>query len=110
MVRAHWSDPKCFRALADYLESLPKNARFAASLCGRQFEFPVIILSAATATPEELQEREAWVRESRVGKHIRLPDSGHWIHLEQPDVVLTTISELLDKQKGPLAVEPPRGQ
>jgi pimeloyl-ACP methyl ester carboxylesterase len=58
-------------------------------------EIPFIVLSAATATDAELAERESWVAASKRGRHVRVKETGHWIQLEQPDVVVAAVRELL---------------
>ncbi|MGI9072877.1 MAG: alpha/beta fold hydrolase [Bryobacteraceae bacterium] len=93
-LRAHWSRPKCFRAMAEYLESLPQSAR-TASLMPIAPEIPFIVLSASSANDAELQERDSWVQQSRCGRHIRIEESGHWLQLERPDVVVAAIREMI---------------
>lgn len=94
LVRSHWSDPKCFRALSEYLGCLPESALYASRLAPLR-GIPTTILSAASATPGELQERDRWVSESGLGRHIRVPDSGHWLHLEHPDLVIGAVREMV---------------
>jgi len=53
------------------------------------------VLSAANATHEQLQEREAWARLSPRGKHIRARKSGHWIQLDEPELVVEAIRDML---------------
>jgi pimeloyl-ACP methyl ester carboxylesterase len=98
IVRAHWSRPKCFRAMAAYLESLPESAR-SALLMPIPAEIPFIILSAANATEAELEERDSWVRQSPRGRHIRIEKSGHWLQMEKPEIVVGVIQELVQKAK-----------
>ena len=93
MMRAQWSDPKCFRALADYLECLPASAAVAVKLPRHQ-EIPIVILSAATATAEELREREERVASSSQGKHVRVENAGHWLQFDRPEIVVTAIRSL----------------
>jgi pimeloyl-ACP methyl ester carboxylesterase len=103
-LRAHWSRPKCFRAMAAYLEALPESAR-TAILMPIPPEIPFIVLSASSANDAELQERDSWVQQSRCGRHIRIEESGHWLQLERPDVVVAAIQELVglarNKKKAP---------
>lgn len=94
LVRAHWSRPKCFEAMALYLESLPASARAALRLPIPP-EIPFTILSASSATAAELAERDAWVAQSQRGRHIRLPQCGHWVQLEQPEVVVEAVRALI---------------
>ena len=95
MIRAHWSRPKCFLAMAEYLSCLPESARAALPMSLPE-QLPVIILSASSATPEELKERDSWIDQSAFARHIRLDQCGHWIQLERPDVVVEAVRELVD--------------
>lgn len=105
LVRAHWSEPKCFRALAAYLACLPESAREAAKTVLPP-GMPMIILSAANANLAELQERDHWIASNGTGKHIQVHDSGHWLHLEHPQVLLTAINEILTAARERLASAP----
>ncbi|MFL6352231.1 MAG: alpha/beta fold hydrolase [Bryobacteraceae bacterium] len=98
-LRAHWSRPKCFRAMAAYVEALPEIAR-TAILMPIPPDIPFIILSASSATIAELQERDSWVQQSRWGRHIRIEESGHWLQLERPDAVVAAIHELVSLARG----------
>lgn len=93
-IRSHWSSPKCFRAMADYLECLPGSARCVVDWQLRP-EIAVTVLSAANATESELAERDAWVAQSLHGKHIRVPGSGHWVQIRRPEVVVEAVRDLI---------------
>lgn len=95
MIRAHWSEPKSFVGLSSYLQSLPASCAEFVSL-GQPLDVPVTILSAANATPAELDDRAEIVRASSHGKHIIAGQSGHWIHLDQPELVLQAIRDMVD--------------
>ena len=56
---------------------------------------PMIILSASNATQAELQERDRWIASNQAGRHIRVPNSSHWLHLDNPDTVVAAIREVL---------------
>jgi pimeloyl-ACP methyl ester carboxylesterase len=93
-VRAHWSRAGSILTLAEYLEALPSCA--AAGLpMSVPAEIPVTILSAENATAEELAERDAWAAESDRGRHIKVPQTGHWLQLERPDLVVDTVREVM---------------
>jgi len=106
VVRAHWSRPKSFVALAAYLESLPASARTGLSM-PISAEMPFIVLSASNASAAEIEERESWVRQSRYGRHIRIDETGHWLQLERPDAVFDAIRELVEsyKKRAPVLCE-----
>jgi pimeloyl-ACP methyl ester carboxylesterase len=94
MVQAHWCQPKSFQGMAAYLESLPQSAREAAGL-DAPGAIPVTVLSAANATAEQLDEREAIARRSPHGQHIIARKSGHWIQLDEPELVVQAIRDLV---------------
>lgn len=95
MVRAQWCLAKSFQGMAAYLESLPESAAQAAAL-GDLEGIPITVLSAANATPKELEEREAWVRRSPRGRHIVARKSGHWIQLDEPELVVQAVREMVE--------------
>jgi pimeloyl-ACP methyl ester carboxylesterase len=96
VVRAHWSRPKAFAAMAATLELLAPSACEAANMPISP-DIPVVILSAATATAEELVERDAWAAASTRGQHIRTQGTGHWLQLEQPEVVVDAVRRLVQR-------------
>jgi len=95
MVQAHWCQPKAFLGMAEYFRALPESAEQAAAL-GDLPRIPVTILSADNSTLPQLAERDAIAGRSSRGKHVVVPDSGHWIHLDQPEVVLEAIREIVE--------------
>lgn len=84
MVRMHWSDEKCFRTMAEYLEMLPANSAIARE-AGWPAEIPAIALTVANASPEF----PGYVQ------HRIAARSGHWIQLDEPELVLQAVRELL---------------
>ena len=91
MVQAHWCQPKSFIGLANYLECLPTSAAQAAE-CG---DLPITILSASNSTAAQLAESDALASRSRKGKHLIASKSGHWIHFDEPELVIESIREML---------------
>ena len=102
VLLAHWSQSKPFLSMAEHLAALPDSAS-SVSRMQISRHIPVTILSAATATSAELAEREGWARQSFRGRHIQLPDCGHWLHLERPDAVAETIREMVEYARGSAA-------
>jgi pimeloyl-ACP methyl ester carboxylesterase len=92
VIQAHWSDQRCFSAMANYLHALPSCAEEVATLQIPN-RIPVFILSAATATEAERAERDTWVSGRAGSWHMRVDNSGHWIQLENPRLVADTVRE-----------------
>jgi pimeloyl-ACP methyl ester carboxylesterase len=95
MVKSQWSRAKGFEAMAEYLEALPDCATSARNL-SIPSEIPLIVLSAGSATEPEIRERERWVQESKRGRHLRVENTGHWLHLERPEAVIAAVKELVE--------------
>jgi pimeloyl-ACP methyl ester carboxylesterase len=94
IVRAHWSRPKAFAAMATVLDALPLSATEAAKM-PIPVEIPIVILSAGSATREELAERDAWAAHSLDGRHIKTDGTGHWLQLERPDLIVAAVRSLI---------------
>lgn len=95
-IQCHWSDPKCYAGMAEYLRALPKCAKEAASI-DLPAHLKQVILSADTATPAELAERDRWAAASTCATHLRLTGTGHWIQLDQPDALIDIIRDVVEE-------------
>jgi pimeloyl-ACP methyl ester carboxylesterase len=84
MVQAHWCQPKCFAAMADYLQALPANAAAAATL-----SIPPNVPAIALCSDYNPLDMLPGVT------YRRLEDCGHWIQLDKPEVVTQAIRDLL---------------
>ena len=101
-VAAHWSRAQSFRAMAHTLEALPACAAAIAQLTLPP-ALPVVILSSATAAPDELRERAGWLAPLAQAQHILIPETGHWLHLEQPEAVAAAVRWCVEESQGPAA-------
>ena len=93
MVRSHWCLPKNFLSVADHFRQLPlSSVQTANSL--RPLSIPVILLSAANLEPNRLAAHEALVSLSPRGQHLVAKQAGHWIQLDEPELVISSIQSL----------------
>jgi pimeloyl-ACP methyl ester carboxylesterase len=98
LIAAQWSRPQSFRAMAEALEALPA----CAAALGRPelpAELPVAILSAASATHEELRERDSWLSGLLEAQHLVIPAAGHWLHVERPEEVAEAIRWCVERAR-----------
>lgn len=93
-IRAHWCQPKSFHGMADYLANLPANAASCTSECDLG-DLPLVVLSAADSPASRVAEHKRIARSSRRGRWEMAQDSGHWIQLDRPDLVVAAIREVI---------------
>jgi pimeloyl-ACP methyl ester carboxylesterase len=82
MVAAQWCLPKSFRGMADYLEALPANAAAARS----PEHIPAVIITALHGTPEQIPG----------AIHYTAFQTGHWIQLDEPELVVRAIQDVIE--------------
>jgi pimeloyl-ACP methyl ester carboxylesterase len=94
-VAALWCLPKCFHCMAAHLLALPETS---AQVAVAEFpaEAPLIVLSANNLSPQRLRDHQEVAALSSRGKHLVAAHSGHWIHLDQPELVVHAIREVVD--------------
>jgi pimeloyl-ACP methyl ester carboxylesterase len=91
MIQAHWSDPKCFAAMAWYLKILPESA---ASVARMWLEAPVTVLSAENATAQQRADYERLAGMASRGRLEIVERCGHWVQLDRPEAVIHAIREM----------------
>ena len=98
MLRAIWVQPRFFEALASEMECLPESAAQVAA-SGDYGDTPLLVLSAGNSSTAQMMEQEAVARLSLNGKIIVVPNSGHWIQLDQPQFVIDAIREVFQSAR-----------
>ena len=98
VIAAQWSRAQSFRAMANALEALPACAA-EAGLPALHAELPVAVLSAGSAMQEELRERDGWLTGLLEAEHVILPETGHWLHLEQPEKVAEAVRWCVERAR-----------
>ena len=93
-VAAHWSEARCFRAMAGTLENLPLSVTQIDETRSLG-NLPLIVLSAGSTSAQALSEHVHDARLSVRGEHIVVPGSGHWIQLDAPIAVVDAIRTLI---------------
>jgi len=102
VVAAHWSSPKFYRGLAAHLQAVPKTV--AEMHISQAVEgVPVVLLTPGTAEPL-CSERLRLI--GPTARQVIAERSGHWLHLDQPELVLDTIRSMVEQAAlVPAAVE-----
>jgi len=98
VVQELWCQPKCFRAMADYLGVLQEGAAFVAGLRSLP-DVPVVTISSGDQLRERVGDYHDLASLSSKGRHIVARRSGHWIQFDQPELVATAIREVVDQSR-----------
>lgn len=94
-VRMLWSQARCYRSMASYVGSLPASAAVVASL-GRLGDLPLVVLSGSHHAEPRAKEQQDLARLSDNARHIVAGESAHWIHLDEPELVVNAIRDVLE--------------
>src|SRR5215472_11636063 len=95
VIRARWSRPQFFWTMANYIRSLPECAA-EVNGCAIPAHIPVTVLSGAHQPRERLKEQAAIAARSEHGRHIVADASAHWVHLDQPKLVVEAVREMVE--------------
>jgi pimeloyl-ACP methyl ester carboxylesterase len=95
-VRSHWSQPKCFVSMAGHLGSLTKSAAEIAGCDGAFGDLPMVVISAESQPSACKAEHARLAARSTRGRHIVAARTGHWVHLDDPDLVVRSIREVVE--------------
>jgi pimeloyl-ACP methyl ester carboxylesterase len=95
-VAAHWSSPRFFRGFRAHLRGV--RATVLEMQDAGSVIVPVVHFTASTSTPLDADAL------SRIGASTRqtVTSGGHWVHLDEPDLVASTIAELVEQARKPL--------
>jgi pimeloyl-ACP methyl ester carboxylesterase len=89
IIAAHWSNPRSYAGIAAHLEALPGGVEEMrdAPVAG----VPVTVLTAGRNPPVSDESIRTLGPDVR---HVVAEESGHWIHLDQPELVVEAVQEL----------------
>jgi pimeloyl-ACP methyl ester carboxylesterase len=94
VLASHWCRPSSFQTMAEYLERLPAN-------CAEPFDsaplrsIPTTVISAGRSSPEVIDAHRRTAAQSTRGRHLIAGDSGHWVQLDRPDLIIDGVKAML---------------
>jgi pimeloyl-ACP methyl ester carboxylesterase len=95
IIAALWTQPKFFDAIASQAEALPQSAAQVAA-AGDYGDIPLVVLSASSSSPSQMKGHEALAHLSSQGKHVVASKTGHWIQLDEPDLLIESIRKVVE--------------
>ena len=96
IVQMHWSQPKCFRAMADHLAALTETTSFVVGVKSLP-DVPLVIVSAGDRSEDTIAGHRQLAGLSSQGRHLVARKSGHWIQFDEPEVVVNAIRDVVDR-------------
>ena len=91
-----WSKPRFFQALGSQIGSISVSAaQVLEATAGGFGDLPLITISSTNPGDYRVRQQDALAARSTRGRHIRASKSGHWIPLDQPEVVIDAVKEIL---------------
>lgn len=107
LLASMWTRPEFFQALGSQIATIQRSAEEVRESGGLPGDVPLVVVSAAAPHPHHvtLQERLAGV--SSRGRRIVAPASGHWVPLDQPEVVVRAVREIVDEVRRVTGAAPP---
>ena len=98
LIRERWCHGRFFLTMSRYIQTLPKNAAEAS-----RFQIPALIpvtvISGAHQLPVRLAEHRAIAAHSLRGKHLTAEKGAHWIHLDQPELIVEAFSDMVAQMR-----------
>lgn len=95
-LRQIWTEPKFFEALGSQIESICTSAAEVRSATpAGHGDLPLVTISSASASQSRLRRDAALAQLSSRGRHILSPPSGHWIPLDDPRLVIDTVTDMV---------------
>ena len=91
-----WTQPKFFEALGSQIENVCVSAAEVVREAPAHYgHLPFVVMSSEAANEHRLQADRALAMSSTRGRHMVVPDSGHWIPLDAPQAVIEAIVALV---------------
>ncbi len=94
-LRASWCRPQPYETIIRQVECLSQSAAQVAA-AGGHGEIPLIVLSASNPSQDRQRVQKIAAGLSANGRHMVASDSGHWINIDQPALVIEAIREVIE--------------
>jgi pimeloyl-ACP methyl ester carboxylesterase len=95
-LKRFWTRPEFFESLGSQIGSMcvSSGEALAAGSAGYG-DLPLVTISSTNPGDYRLRQQEALARLSTRGRHVVASNSGHWIPLEEPQIVIDEVREMV---------------
>lgn len=91
-----WTKPRFFEALGSQIESICESATQVLDATANGFgNLPLITISSTNPGDYRLRQQDRMAALSTRGRHVMASNSGHWVPLDEPQVVIDAVKGLL---------------
>jgi pimeloyl-ACP methyl ester carboxylesterase len=98
LIRERWCRPKFFLIMARYIQTLPACAA-EVSAFDIPPHIPVTVISGAHQPRVRMAEHKAIAARSLHGRHMIAAKSAHWIHLDEPELIVQAFRAMAEELK-----------
>jgi pimeloyl-ACP methyl ester carboxylesterase len=97
LLRRMWIRPEFFEAVGSQMTTICGDATDLLKVSDYPYgDLPLIVLSSSNPEPSRAFDQERLAARSTRGRHIVAPHSGHWIPLDEPELVIQAIRDVID--------------
>ena len=95
-LRSIWTQPAFFEALGSQIASISTSAAEALTAGEPGYgDLPLITISATSPSEHRVRRQEAVASLSTAGRHVVASNSGHWVPLDEPGLIVSAIREVI---------------
>jgi len=95
-LRRFWTQPKFFEALGSQIASIGESAAEALEASASGYgALRLVTISSTNPGDHRLRQQQALAGLSSRGQHIIASNSGHWVPLDEPQIVIDTILRMV---------------
>jgi pimeloyl-ACP methyl ester carboxylesterase len=95
VIRSFWVQAATLRALASLMENAPASAAMVDERSRPLGDIPLVVLTASSPSEARLRDQEEVLSLSTRGRHVVAEKSGHWIPLDEPELVVEAVRSVL---------------
>lgn len=91
-----WTKPQFFEALGNQIQSICESAAQVLEAMANGFgDLPLVTISSTNPSDYRLRQQDRMAALSTRGRHVMASNSGHWVPLDEPQVVIDAVTEVL---------------
>jgi len=95
-LRRFWAEHRFFQSLGSQIEWISTSARETLEASAGGFgDLPLATISSAHPIPYRVAQQDALASLSTRGRHVTARHSGHWIPVDEPDLVVGVVRDMV---------------